>query len=65
MKGNLCVATASLMRGRDAHIFAIFCHSAPGQLNSLCLQHRGQLVIGQWTAGIFIVDQLADFPLQQ
>jgi len=44
------------MGAGDAHVFAIFGDGAASDLNALRLQDAGELLVGQGTGGVFIVD---------
>src|SRR5258708_24300182 len=48
----------SLMRGRNLHVFAIFCHRAPRHVDTLPLKQRRDMVVGQRLRTVFLVDHL-------
>src|SRR5882672_4008997 len=52
------------MGAGNAHVFPVLGNGAARDLNALRLQDAGELLIGQRTAGIFLVDQLFDAALE-
>src|SRR5882762_1492411 len=57
-------AAAALVSRRDVQVFAVFGDSAPGDLNSLPLQHGGQLVVREGMARVLLLDELAHLALE-
>src|SRR5712672_1733019 len=55
---------SALMGTGDAHVFPILGYGAASDLNALRLQNAGELLVGQWTIGIFFLDQLFDASFQ-
>ena len=51
-------AHAPLMSGRNFHVFAVFRHCPPGDLNAFGLQASGDLLVSQRLRGIFFLDHL-------
>lgn len=52
------VATTPLVSGWNPHVLAVLGDGSAGQLNALRLQERGQLVVRERAARIFVFDQL-------
>src|SRR3984957_11899573 len=55
---------SSLVRARNAHVFAVFGYGAAGHLDALRLQDAGDLLVGQRSAGILFFDELFDAALE-
>src|ERR1700752_4542274 len=52
------------MSARDAHVLPVLGNRAASDLNALGLQNASELLIGQRTAGIFLVNQFLDAAFQ-
>src|ERR1051326_3180051 len=53
------------MRGRNFHVFAVFGHRAPGDIDTFGLQQQGDLFIGERLAAILFLDHLFHLALEQ
>src|ERR1700722_4021140 len=57
-------ANPPLVRGRDSHIFAIFCDGTASHLNTLPLQTLCDVFVGKRMGRVLLFNHFLDAPLQ-
>src|SRR5581483_3031119 len=59
------IADAPLMSRWNLHVLTVFCHGAPGHIDTLALEQGRDLLIRERPRAVFLFDHLLDPPLEQ